>query len=69
MNIEKYSKYVGVIFMVTEQIGVIPTGCKLFCISQEGEYLNCATSIDVCGVNHIRLHVDHIEKLKLLQQP
>ncbi len=68
MDIERYHQYVGAIFVVTEQIGVIPKGCKLYCISQSGEYLNCATSMDVCGVNQLRLHIDHIKKLKLIQQ-
>lgn len=69
MSIEKYHKFVGVVFVVTEQIGVIPKGCKLYCFSQSGEYLNVASSVDICGVRHLKLHVDHIEKLKTLQDP
>jgi len=69
MNVEKYHRFVGVVFVVTEQIGVIPKGCRLYCFSQSGDYLNVASSVDICGVRHLKLHVDHVNKLNILHDP
>ncbi len=63
MNIERYNNYIGATFIVPEDIGVIPKGCQLYCISQEGDFLHFVTSVDICGVRHLKLHRGHVEKL------
>ena len=61
--LEIHRKHVGKTFMVRETFGIIPEGLRLYCISENDTTIFCVTSMDVCGVNHVRLSKVHLEKL------
>ena len=65
--LEVRNKFVGRMFYVSETIGVIPKGTRLYCVSEDEKTFFCVSSKEICGVHHIKLSKGLKDKLIVLQ--